>query len=122
GRLARSGSELRVELNPAVVKLAIDKGVIVASVPPATAMSASPCRIIVAAEAIASRPDGHAEEIVVARAEIPSAIVRIWVAAWGWESMAPELTPRGPRRDKSSKPASTMSIAVLLTPSITGIG
>src|SRR6059058_632549 len=82
GRLARSGSELRVELSPAVAKLAIDKGVIVASVPPATAMSASPCLIIVAADAMASRPDGQADEIVVARAEIPSAIVKTWVAAW----------------------------------------
>src|SRR5256885_16664640 len=76
GRFARSGSELRVELKPAVAKLAIVTGVIAASVPPATATSASPRRIIAAAVATASSPDGQADEIVVARADIPSAMVR----------------------------------------------
>src|SRR5438046_6095737 len=99
GRLARSGSEFRVELSPAVAKLAIDKGVIVASVPPATAMSASPCRIIVAAEAIASRPDGQAEVIVVDGAEIRSTIVNTWVEAGRWRNTNPALHTHEPRRD-----------------------
>src|SRR2546423_10368461 len=93
GRLARTGSEFRVELRPAVAKLAIDNGVIVASVPPATATSASPCRIIAAADAMASNPEGHADAIVVAHADIPSAIVSLSVAALGWQSTTPAVTP-----------------------------
>src|SRR6476659_576035 len=84
GRLARSGSVFLVELKPAAVKLAMHSGVMVASLPPATATSASPWRIIAAADATASKPDGHADAIVVARADIPNAIVSIWVADWGW--------------------------------------
>ena len=34
-----------------------------------------------AADAIASNPEGQADAIVVARDDIPSAIVSIWVAA-----------------------------------------
>src|SRR5213593_4440245 len=72
GRLALSGSLFRQELRPLDVKQAIASGVMGASVPPAIAISASPPRIIAAASAMASNPEGHADEIVAAFAQLPS--------------------------------------------------
>src|SRR5438105_15483542 len=71
GRLAVSGSEFLCELSPEAVKLAMAKGVMGASEPPAIAISDSPDRIIAVAMAIASNPDGQAEETVEAWAHTP---------------------------------------------------
>src|SRR6266446_4093461 len=71
GLLAVSGSPFRNELRPLAIKLAIANGVIGASAPPAMAISASPDRTIFVASAIASRPDGQAEDTVLAFAQVP---------------------------------------------------
>src|SRR6186713_1586665 len=86
GRLAFCGSELRVELKPLTIKLANECGVSGASVPPAIAISASPARIIAAASATASRPDGHAEETVEELAAVPMRSAMTFAAAWGAEA------------------------------------
>ena len=66
GRLAFPGSAFREELKSAAAKLAIAIGVIGASLPPAIAISACPARIIDAASATASNPEGQAADTVVA--------------------------------------------------------
>ena len=86
GRLAFSGSPLRHELSPLAIKLPITKGVMGASVPPAIASSASPERIRAAASAIASRPDGQADETVAACAEVPILSAIVTAGACGIEA------------------------------------
>src|SRR5438445_463669 len=81
GRLAFSGSPLVLEQSPLPIKLAIVNGVIGASAPPATAISASPTRIITAASATASSPDGHADETVAALADAPNRSAMKFAAA-----------------------------------------
>src|SRR5947209_5475296 len=71
GRLALAGSAFLTELRSAAVKLAIAMGVIGASLPPATAISACPARIMAAASATASNPEGQAADSVVACAKAP---------------------------------------------------
>src|SRR5436853_5196697 len=71
GRLALSESPLSWQTNPLAIKLPITNGVIGASVPPAIAISASPKRIIAAASATPSSPEGHAEVTVAAFAQAP---------------------------------------------------
>src|SRR5947207_13597413 len=71
GLLAFSGSPFRHELSPLAIKLDITRGVIGASVPPPIAISASPRRIMATASATASKPDGHADDTVVALAQAP---------------------------------------------------
>src|SRR5438552_14764220 len=86
GRLAVSGSEFRRELSPDAMKLAMAKGVMGASAPPAIAISASPDRIIAAAMAMASNPDGQAEETVAALAHAPIRSAMTFVAACGFDA------------------------------------
>ncbi len=70
------------------MKLAMVSGVMGASAPPAIASSASPERIIAAASAIASIPEGHAEETVTAFAQAPSRSAMALAAACGIEAAA----------------------------------
>src|SRR5438105_3832949 len=86
GRLARSGVSLRDELNPLAIKLAIARGVIGASAPPTTAISASPERMSAAPMAMASSPDGQAEETVAALAHAPRRSAMILAAACGLDA------------------------------------
>src|ERR1700739_3182927 len=71
GRLAFSGSLFRYELNPPAINIDIASGVTGRSAPPAIAISAAPEPIIAAASAIASKPDGQADDTVAACADIP---------------------------------------------------
>src|ERR1700726_3714437 len=71
GLLALSEAPLFGPHKPLAIKLPITNDVIGASVPPAIATSAWPVRIIIAASATASTPDGHAEETVAACADAP---------------------------------------------------
>ena len=123
GRLAVSGSEFLRELRPEAMKLAMAKGVIGASAPPAIAKSASPDRIIAAAIAIASNPDGQAEETVVAWAQAPIRSAIMLAAAWGFEApSAVGLTRSGPGPLTSWNTFSITSRALVLTPITTGVG
>ena len=118
--LARS---FACELNPAAMKLAMIIGVIGASAPPAIARSASPERIIAAASAIASIPDGHAEETVTAFAQAPSRSAMTLAAACGIEAPRQLWAARlglGPLT--ASNTLSITSSALVLTPMTTGVG
>src|SRR5947207_3289106 len=88
GRLAVSGSSFLHEASPLAMKLAMVNGVIGASAPPAMAMSASPDQIIAAASAIASKPEGQADETVAARADAPNRSAMKLTAACGIDAAA----------------------------------
>ena len=63
GRLARSGSSLRVDIAPMLQNPAIPSGVIAASEPPATMTSASPYWIALSALPIACAADAQADAV-----------------------------------------------------------
>src|SRR5690242_5446087 len=86
GLLAAWGSASHAPQSPLAIKLAMVSCVIGASAPPATATSASPERIMEAASAIASRPEGHAAETVAAFAEVPIRSAIILAGACGIEA------------------------------------
>src|SRR3984893_4832758 len=123
GRLAFSGSSFRVEQRPDATKLANPCWVMGASAPPAMANSASPERIIAAAVATASNPDGQADETVVAFVHAPILSAIILAAAWGFEAARDVgATPLSPRTLESRNTFSMISRALVLTPITTGIG
>src|SRR3954470_20350855 len=72
---------------------------------------------------IASKPDGQADDMVAAFAAVPRRSAIALAGACGWQlATTPGLTVCGPRSVRSRKPRSRTSIALVLTPMITGIG
>jgi len=87
------------------------------------ASSASPVRIVMAALATASKPDGQAVDTVAACARTPIRSAMALAAACGFNAeIAVGDMPRKPCRSKSLIDRSIMSIALVLTPTTTGVG
>src|SRR5207249_4714386 len=123
GFVTDSGSPVQAHNRPLPIKLASVKGVMGASAPPATAASTSPLLIIAAASAKASKPDGQADETVVALAQAPMRSAMVFAAACGIDAAA-ELTGArlGVPRSTAKCTLSITSIALVLTPITTGVG
>src|ERR1035437_3209869 len=117
GRLALVGASLRAELRPLAMKLAMAKGVMGASAPPTMAISASPERINPAPTAMASRPEGQADETVARLAHEPRRAAMTLAAAWGFDApRALGPTRFGPGPLTWWKTFSITSRALVLTP------
>ena len=98
-------------------------GVIGASDPPAIAISDSPLRMDAAAEATASSPETHVDEIVEVRVETPSILpINVAAACGAHDPTAKGLMEEGPRSRSESKPSCKISIALVPTPITMGRG